>query len=355
MSNQTTRDMVQPTAGDRAPGSLVYTGRYTNVEPVIELFYYNRSELIREHYTSTDELPETFDPDHVYWINLTGLHDPEMISYFGRRFQIHEMHLEDIVQINRHAKIDVSESYIMSEHYMIYRDKDQTTHHESIALFLFDGVVLSFQEYPGDVFGPIRERLSQENSRVRKEGADYLYYLMIDRLVDEAILVLKDLVYQLDDMERLMVDDAQIDMRRAYGIKRELLDVKTAIYPLDGLLMLLMGEQNHVLGQDIIPYIKDVEDHVDQTITELGRAMDTIENMNQSNMARLSNQMNSIMKVLTIFSAIFIPLNFLTGMYGMNFLHMPFLQHPYAFYGFVLASIAIVTVLISYFKRKNWF
>ena len=152
-----------------------------------------------------------------------------------------------------------------------------------------------------------------------------------------------------------MLDENQSDMRRVYEIKRELLNVKTAVYPLDGLMPMLLGENNRVLSDPIIPYLKDVEDHVDQALVELGRAMDTIENMNQSNMAKLSNQMNSIMKVLTIFSAIFIPLNFITGMYGMNFTHMPFLQHPYAFYGFAGVSIGIVALLIGYFKRNHWF
>lgn len=342
-----------PKRTDRAPGSLVYTGQYTDIKPEIDVYQFNSSDISRRLYHSVDQLPEKLDPDSVYWFNLTGLNNPTVIQYFGDRFGIHEMHLEDIVQVNRHAKIDLTEQYLMSEHYMIYQSDEM--HYESVVLFLFPGVVLSFQEFPGDVFEPIRHRLELTDSRVRRSGADYLYYLLVDRLVDEAVAVLKDLVYQLDDMERQMLDESQIDMRRAYAIKRELLNVKSAIYPLDGLFMLLMGEQNHVLKPDIIPYIKDIEDHVDQSMVEIGRAVDTIENMNQSNMAQLSNQMNSIMKVLTIFSAIFIPLNFITGMYGMNFLHMPFLQHPYAFYGFALASVAIVTILVAYFKRKNWF
>ncbi len=337
----------------RAPGSLVYTGEYKDVATQLEVYRFNAEELTVEMLNDPRELPEDLGENFITWINLTGLNDPEVISYFGERFGLHEMHLEDIVQVNHHAKVDISDNYLMSEHYMMYRDTQ--IHHESIAIFLLQGVILSFQEYPGDVFDPIRERLHQSGSRVRESKEDYLYYLMVDRLVDEAIAVLKDLVFQLDDMERLMLDESQIDMRRAYEIKRELLNVKAAIYPLDELMSMLLSEQNHVLGNEIAPYIKDIDDHVNQSIVEVGRALDTIENMNQSNMAKLSNQMNNIMKVLTIFSAIFIPLNFLTGMYGMNFLHMPFLQHPYAFYGFVLASIAIVTVLISYFKRKNWF
>ena len=353
MAKKQPSEVTHLTTVDRPPGSLIYTGNYTDVSIEIELHCYSQQELIVKRLNRIDQLPDEYDPSCVYWINLIGLHDPEVISYFGRRFGIHEMHLEDIVQVNRHAKVDNAEDYIMSEHYMIYRDEQ--IHHESIVLFLLRGVVLSFQEYTGDVFGPIRHRLQQPDSPIRHQGADYLYYLMLDRLVDEAGAVLKDLVFQLDDLERLMLDENQSDMRRVYEIKRELLNVKTAVYPLDGLMPMLLGENNRVLSDPIIPYLKDVEDHVDQALVELGRAMDTIENMNQSNMAKLSNQMNSIMKVLTIFSAIFIPLNFITGMYGMNFTHMPFLQHPYAFYGFVVVSIAIVALLIGYFKRNHWF
>jgi len=320
------RDLANQMNVDRAPGSLTYTGKYVDVPVDIEMIRFREEDYVIEHYSTVNELPRKFDSDSVWWFNLTGLNDPEVISFFGRRFGIHEMHLEDIVQISRHSKVDMTDNYLMSEHYMLYRDSQM--HRESIVLFLFENVVLSFQEYPGDVFAPIRKRIRQTDSRVRREKADYLYYLMID-------------------------EDA-IDIQRAYAIKRELLNVKSAIYPLDDLLGILIGEQNSVIREEMFPYIKDVGDHVDQAIAQIGRAMDTIESMNQSNMAKLSNQMNSIMKVLTMFSAIFIPLNFLTGMYGMNFLHMPFLRHPHAFYGFLLASALIAGALIAYFKKKKW-
>lgn len=346
------RDLANQMNVDRAPGSLTYTGKYVDVPVDIEMIRFREEDYVIEHYSTVNELPREFDSDSVWWFNLTGLNDPEVISFFGRRFGIHEMHLEDIVQISQHSKVDMTDNYLMSEHYMLYRDSQM--HRESIVLFLFENVVLSFQEYPGDVFAPIRRRIRQTDSRVRREKADYLYYLMIDRLVDEAVAVLKELVGKLDDMERLMIDEDAIDIQRAYAIKRELLNVKSAIYPLDDLLGILIGEQNSVIREEMFLYIKDVGDHVDQAIAQIGRAMDTIESMNQSNMAKLSNQMNSIMKVLTMFSAIFIPLNFLTGMYGMNFLHMPFLRHPHAFYGFLLASALIACALIAYFKKKKW-
>lgn len=337
----------------RLPGSLVYTGYYTEVEPVLEVYQYNETSWTKKTYHSFQDIPKPFPPDQVTWINLTGLNNPDIISQFGEQFEIHEMHLEDIVQVNRHAKVEIEDNYLMTEHYMIYRD--ESIHHESVTLFLLDGMVLSFQEYPGDVFSSIRERIETDGSKVRLAKEDYLYYLLVDRLVDEAVAVLKDLVYQLDDMELLLLDRGEVDMRHAYQIKRELLDVKTAIYPLDGLFDSLLREKNHVISPEVMPYMKDIEDHVDQAIVQIERAMDAIENMNQSNMAKLSNQMNNIMKVLTIFSAIFIPLNFITGMYGMNFRHMPFLDHPYAFFGFVGVALTIVGLLIWFFKKRQWF
>lgn len=337
----------------RLPGSLLYNGTHTDVTPIIEVYRYDETNVSVQTFDTPQALPQEVPEGSVTWINLTGLNHPEFISYFGQRFGIHEMHLEDIVQVNRHAKVDIEEDYVMTEHYMMYRD--QVIHHESIALFLLPGVVLSFQEYPGDVFEPVRQRIRQDGSKVRSQREDYLYYLLVDRLVDEAVAVLKDLIYQLDDMERLLLDENQIDMRQAYEIKRELLNVKTAIYPLDGLFEQLLSEKNQVLSREILPYMHDIEDHIDLAIVDISRAMDTIENMNQSNMAKLSNQMNSIMKVLTIFSAIFIPLNFITGMYGMNLKHMPFLDHPSAFFGFVSITLVIVSALIWYFKKKQWF
>lgn len=337
----------------RLPGSLSYTGRYTDVRTVIEMYSYDRDAYTFNSYERVQDLPELTE-GKVHWINIIGLNEPAVLEYFGRRFAIHEMHLEDIAQISRHSKVEIEDHYLMSEHYMIYI-KQGRVERECIVLFLLKGVVLTFQEQKGDVFDPIRERIRTDGAKVRSMGDDYLYYLLVDRLVDEASFLLNDLVYQLDEIEAYMVETQRIDMNQVYAIKRELLNVKTAVYPLDGLIDILLSEKNQVLSDDVITYMEDVEDHVDQTIVDIERANDTIDNLNTSNMTELSNQMNNVMKVLAIFSAIFIPLNFITGMYGMNFRYMPYLDHPYAFFFFVGISLAIVAGLIYYFKKKKWF
>lgn len=337
----------------RLPGSLAYNGRYTDVATTIELFSYHKASYTYACFDDVQELPE-LTADRVHWINVIGLNDPKVLEYFGKRFGIHEMHLEDIVQVSHHSKVQIEERYLMSEHYMIYLKQGQVER-ESIVLFLMKGVVLTFQEHKGDVFEPVRERILNDSSKIRSMGEDYLYYLLVDRLVDEANFLLNELVYQLDEIEAFMVETQKIDMSAVYAIKRELLNVKSAVYPLDGLLEIILSEKNQVISDQVITYIEDIEDLVDQTIVEIKRANDTIENLNMSNMTELSNQMNSVMKVLAIFSAIFIPLNFITGMYGMNLRYMPYLDHPYAFFLFIGISFTIVAGLIYYFKRKNWF
>jgi len=169
----------------RTPGSLIYTGEYRGIQTELEVYQFDSKSLRVEKYHRPEDLPQTSEEGVVTWINIIGLNDPKVISYFGQRFGLHEMHLEDIVQVNRHAKAILAEDYLMSEHYMIFGQKE--IHHESVVLFLLKGFILSFQECPGDVFDGIRRRLQDASSRVRQKKEDYLYYLMIDALVDEAV------------------------------------------------------------------------------------------------------------------------------------------------------------------------
>jgi magnesium transporter len=226
---------------------------------------------------------------------------------------------------------------------------------EQISLLLGENYVISFQERPGDVFGHVRNRIRSGKGRVRRQGADYLAYVLMDLVVDGYLLLLEDIEEELEDLEDLLDErrTAEIPGRLRHA-KAELVDVRRAVRPLREVVELLLKEESTHFREETEPYLRDLGDHTHRAIdtVELLKEMQSI--VGGSYQAALSNDMNSVMKVLTIIATIFIPLTFVAGIYGMNFRHMPELSLPWAYPAVLGVMGAIVVGMLIYFRRKGW-
>ncbi|MFP4401869.1 MAG: magnesium/cobalt transporter CorA [Candidatus Nanoarchaeia archaeon] len=338
------------------PGSLVFVG-YQKVEhSSISLISYSKhTHKIQKNVKVTDL--SQLSKDEVHWININGIHDTQLVNSVGELFSIHSLTLEDILNTNQRPKIELFEKYYYTTIKMLsYNKKSKSIQVEQISCILIDNYVLLFQETKEDIFEPIRKRIAIPDSRIRSRGADYLLYILLDIIVDQYFEILEHLGNDLEQHEEeLLLDNNRDILNNIYQLKREIIFLRRNIWPLREAIAKLEKQEEHIFIQDsTLPYLRDLYDHVIQVI-------DTIENNRELSSALLelyvsnvNTRLNEVMKTLTIFAAIFIPLTFIVGIYGMNFENMPELTWKYGYYGILGFMGVLVVVLLSFFKYRKW-
>ncbi|PXW91772.1 magnesium transporter [Streptohalobacillus salinus] len=332
------------------PGTLSYRGPHNDVNVQIDVIEYDQDHYVKKQLASLDEL---IIKDKKYWINITGLHDIDLIREIGEKFQIHDMDLEDVVHVSQRSKIEIKEDYLFSIFKMIYLAGDEVKH-EHISIFLKENLLLSFQELPGDVFDTVRKRLKEGNERTRELGVDFLFYTLIDVLTDHYYPVVNTSYAAFNDVELSALEENEPDMSEIYRLRKELLYMVNAVTPIKDAIYNFTKTENPYFKKESIPYYADVIDHLSQISDSLKSHREMINSLYEMQMAKVSNELNKTMMTLTTFSVIFIPLSFLAGIFGMNFTHFPGLRSPYGIYVFVIVCGAIAFGMLSYFKRKKW-
>ena len=215
--------------------------------------------------------------------------------------------------------------------------------------------VITFQEHEGDLFGPLRERIKNGKGRVRKFGADYLTFAIIDILVDNYFLVLEKIGESVEKLEGEVIDNPQPSLSHdIHMLKQELIFLRRSIWPLREVISTLTREEIPLMSDSIIPYIRDLYDHTIQVIDTIETFRDMVSGILDVYLSSVSNRMNEVMKVLTIIATIFIPLTFIAGIYGMNFEFMPELKLRFGYPLILLVMFAILVVMVYFFRRKKW-
>jgi magnesium transporter len=226
---------------------------------------------------------------------------------------------------------------------------------EQVSLILGENFVISFQETEGDIFNPIRERVRNNKGRVRKMGADYLAYVLIDAVVDNYFLILEALGEQIESMEEeLVANPTPETLQTIHNLKREMIFLRKSVWPLRELISGLERGESALIRESTGIYLRDVYDHTIQVIDTVETFRDMLSGMLDIYLSSVSNRMNEVMKVLTIIATIFIPLTFLAGIYGMNFEFMPELRWHWSYPLVWCVMIVIGVAMIFYFKRKKW-
>ena len=263
--------------------------------------------------------------------------------------------LEDIT--NEHQpKAEEYEDYLFFTLKMLYRIEDNIIDYEQISFVLGKDYLLSFQEKDGDLFGPFRERIRLDQGRVRKKKADYLLYRLIDIIVDNYYSVLDNIGQQIEDIEEAVYNNpSSKEFQRIQRLKKELIYLRKALYPLRDALSKLIKDESGFIESDSARYFADVYDHVVHLIDSLDTYKDLTSGLMDIHINTLNIRMNEIIKVLTIFSTIFMPLTFIVGVYGMNFEFMPELHSPWGYPITWIVMILMTFVMVGYFKLKKWF
>lgn len=340
-----------------APGTLRAPEK--RIEQVkVTVIDYGPDHLEEKTVARVEEVFRYRDSRSVTWINVEGLHDVALIESIGRHFGFHPLALEDVLNCGQRPKLeDYGQHHFLIMKSLLPGDSLNT---EQISVFLAGNYVITFQEVPGDSFEAVRERIRRGKGLMRKSGADYLLYALIDALVDEFFPVLERYGEQIEALEtELLTNPTQRTIQEVHRIKRELLLLRRTAWPERDVISALQREESDIINRETQVFLRDCYDHTIQIIDMIETYRDLAAGMLDIYLSSVSNRMNEIMKVLTIISTIFIPLNFIAGVYGMNFhtdhpMNMPELDWPWG-YPYALGLMTIVAVLlVIYFQRKGW-
>jgi len=338
------------------PGTLVHIGEKKTEKVRISLIDYDEANFEEKEIKTVEECFPFKDKTTITWINIDGVHDIKIIEKIGKHFDLHPLILEDIVNTGQRPKIEDFEDYIFIVLKMLYyNEKKDEIQTEQVSLILGSNFVISFQEREGDVFNPIRERIRSGKGRIRKMGADYLTYALIDTIVDSYFIILEKLEEKIESMEEELVTNPTPETLQAiHHLKREMIFLRKSVWPLREVVSLLERGESVLIHESTRIYLRDVYDHTIQVIDTIETSRDMLSGMLDIYLASISNRMNQVMKVLTIIATLFIPLTFIVGIYGMNFGYMPELESPWGYPVVLLVMAGIGILMLVYFKRKKW-
>ncbi|MEJ2568754.1 MAG: magnesium/cobalt transporter CorA, partial [candidate division WOR-3 bacterium] len=339
-----------------SPGTVVYIGKEKTSEVRITVIDYNKEDFQKKEIIKPEDCYPFKDKDSITWINIDGVHNTEVIEKIGGFFDFHPLLLEDIGDTTQRPKTEDFDNYIFVVLKMLYfNEKNEEVEVEQVSLILGGNFVISFQEKEGDVFDPVRERIEKDKGRIRKMGSDYLLYSLIDAVVDNYFSVLEKIGDRIEELEEDIVKGvAQESLENIHKSKKYMILLRRSVWPLREVINSLSREKTALISENVLIYFRDVYDHTIQVIETIETFRDMLSGLHDTYLSSISNKMNEIMKVLTMFASIFIPLTFLAGIYGMNFSYMPELDWRWGYFT-VWGIIIIVGIsMILYFKRKKW-
>jgi len=339
-----------------SPGALVHVGEIHNAKSRISAFDYSKEGVQEFSIESISELLLYRESDSVTWVMIEGLTDISIIESVGQIFDIHPLVLEDILNTHHRPKFEEYDGYlyIVLKALVSAKAKFYVTY-EQVSILLLKNFVFTFKEKRDDLFLPVIQRIRSGKSRFRSLGADYLTYAILDLIVDQNFALIDSLAETIDSVEEKLLSNPTLDtLNTIKGVKREVAYIRRFISPLRDLLASLLRSESDIIDQKSRIYFKDVFDHVLHISEAMDSYRDIFSGLLDIYVSSVSNKMNEVMKVLTMFASIFIPLTFIAGIYGMNFDYMPELRWKWGYPLLWAIFIAIPVILLVYFKKRRW-
>lgn len=336
------------------PGTIVHTGEDKDRKVKITVLDYNEKDFDEQTLKTLGDCKHYEDGTTTTWINIDGVHDIKIIEEFGQKFNIDSLVLEDIASTDQRPKVEESDNYLFIVARMFYYDK-AVIKSEQISIILKKNCMITFQQSEGDVFNPIRERLRINKGAIRKRKADYLAYSLLDAIVDNYFIVLEKFGEQIELVETKLTSEPKKEtLREIHSLKYDVIFLRKATWPLREVVNQLIRNESKVIQPGTIKYLRDLYDHTIHVIDTIEAYRDILSSMVDLYLSSISNKMNEIMKVLTVIATIFIPLTFITGLYGMNFKYMPELESIYGYPAILLVMVIVGGSMYLYFRKKQW-
>lgn len=336
-------------------------------KPAIQIIEYDKDHVEEREVTDFSELAAHLDNRKITWINIDGLGDVEALSILGEKFHLHPLALEDVLNTGQRPKVENSADYIFIVAQMVYQDKQKTICGEQVSLFLGKKFLITIQEEGDyDVFEPVRERIRSGRGTMRKAGADYLAYALLDSIIDHYYPVLEELGNSIEDLEDDLLEKPSREMvNKLHEHKRSLSQLRRFVWPLRDVVNSLLHDPTDLIASPTKIYLRDCYDHTVQLMDLVESYKEITSNLMELYHSSVGLRTNEVMRVLTVITSIFIPLTFIVGIYGMNFsptdaagnrlpLNMPELYHPHGYIWLIAIMALIAVIQLIIFKKMKW-
>ena len=344
-------------AAGQPPGTLIHIGDRQMERPVVTMMAYSDAEVTVRTISDLRECLPFRAEGRVVWVNIDGLHDTALIEQAGEVFGIGALTLEDIVHTGQRAKVEDFDSYLYMVLQMLeFSDAKVGVEREQLSIIVSDGLVVTFQEKPGDMFDAVRQRIENPGTKVRRFKAGFLAYALIDAVVDHCLSILEEVENAIDRLEDGLLERYdRATFESIYSLKRELIILRKSVWPLREAVGSLMRDDFQVIDDTVEPYLRDVYDHIILVIDTVEVFRDIVTSMQEAHLAAINNRMNEVMKFLTMIATIFMPLSFIAGLYGMNFHYIPGLESHWGYFCVVGVMALIVLGMVRFYRSRQWF
>lgn len=338
------------------PGSLVHLGDRKTDHPAISLMEFDAGELVETRFPDLARAQAYRPRLPKLWLNVHGLHEPEVMAEIGSRFHLHPLVLEDILNTDQRPKVDDYGDYLyIVARFFDYDAAGMALSSEQVSIILGRNFVLTFQERPTGSFDPIRDRLRQDRGQIRRLGTDYLAYSLLDTLVDRHFTVLEQIGERTEALEDELLSQARAGQFQVlHQLKRDTLALRRAVWPLREVVNTLARADTAFFQPDTLPYLRDVYDHTVHLIESLEGIRDLIAGLLDVYLSAISNRVNQEVRVLTVIAVIFMPATLISGIFGMNFKAMPLLDLPQGFVVVLALMAGVAGTLATLFWRRKW-
>ena len=340
----------------QVPGDLIFNGVQRIKIPTIQMIDYNQNDLTDIEVKNINDVFHYKDTSTATWINVNGLHDTELIRKIGKGFNLHSLVLEDIVNTGQRPHMEEYDGCLFFVLKMMKYDKETgKVLSEQLSLVLGESFLLTFQEQEGDVFDPVRERIRKQKGRIRKVGIDYLAYTLLDTIVDNYLFIIERMGEQIEELETKILDNPNQEiLYKINDYKREMNYLSKTIRAANEFIIRLGRLDSDLINEANRPFLKDLADLSSQAVEVIDTYRVMLSDYLNIYNSQINNRLNEIMKVLTIFSAIFIPITFIAGIYGTNFVFIPELRFKFGYFIMLGVMAIIVFFMLRFFRRKKW-
>ncbi|MBI9066739.1 MAG: magnesium/cobalt transporter CorA [Salinivirgaceae bacterium] len=339
-----------------APGSLIFLGKQKMDNSSIRLFTYNKEKINEKSYTTIEKAFNDIKPDQINWLNIDGLHDIALIDKIKTHFKISGLALENVLNTGQRAKYFEDKNSLTLVTKAVYYDRElNNISVEQISFIICENTIISFQEKKGDHFESVRDRIRNDIGKIRDSSADYLLFSLVDCLVDHYLIIAEQMGLNIEELEKEITEAKKETSNTLFKYKTELSYFRKTIRPLKEVMTRILRSSHKIITKENLIYFQELSDLVEHAY----ESVDTYYTMigDQVNMYHtyVSNKANDVMKVLTIFASIFIPLTFIAGIYGTNFEYVPELQYHYSYFFMWGVMVAVALVMLAFFKKNKWF
>lgn len=336
------------------PGSLVHIGERKSTATTLHLIYYDGQHFESGAVTALDQAAASIGRPGVTWLHITGVHEAQMLQRLDR-FGLHPLVLEDIVNTDQRTKYEDYGDYVYIVLKLLRADAETGVDMEQISIVLGRNFVISVEEGPSNAFDSVRAMVEKNRGQLRHTGADYLAYLLLDRVVDNYFAILENLGERTEALQDELVSRPSPDgLAALHRMRREALLLRRSIWPLREMLGGLGRLGSGLFSEGTALYLRDVYDHAVHVVESIDTYREMLGAMLEVYLSSVSYKMNQVIKVLTIITTIFMPLTFIAGIYGMNFDHMPELKWRWGYPAVLGAMLLVVLFMLRQFRKKGW-